>query len=63
VLNRIFLAVSAVMLWLRRRSRDDSHGGQDHGGSAPLTDMILRTLAGVAIVWRIGGPAVQRGTT
>jgi len=59
VLNLVFLAVSAGMVWLWRRGRDESHGGQDHGGSASLTDKILRSLAGVAIVWLIGGLAVQ----
>ena len=51
--------MSAVMIWLWLRGRNGDHGDHDHGGSASLTDKILRTLAGVAIVWLIGGLVVQ----
>ena len=55
VLNLFFLAMSAMMVWLRRRGRDGDHNGHDHGGSASLTDKVLRTLAGTAILWLAAG--------
>jgi len=55
VLNLIFLAMSAVMVWLRRRGRKGDHDEHDHGGSASLTDKVLRALSGVAIFWLVSG--------
>ena len=58
VLNLVFLAMSAVMIWLWHRGR----GGGDHNhgddGSASLTEIMLRTLSGVAIAWLAGGLVV-----
>ena len=41
VLNLVFLAMSAMMVWLWHRGRDGAHGDHDHGGSASLTDKEL----------------------
>jgi uncharacterized membrane protein YraQ (UPF0718 family) len=60
VLNLVFLVMSAVMIWLWRRGRDSAHGDHDHGGSSSLTDQILRTLNGLAIVWLAGGLVFPR---
>jgi hypothetical protein len=59
VLNLVFLAMSAAMIWLWHRGRDS--GGHDHGdddGSASLTEIMLRVLSGLAIVWLAGGVVV-----
>ena len=55
VLNLVFLAMSAMMVWLWHRSRDDAHGGHDHGDSASLADKVLRMVTGAAIVWLVAG--------
>jgi len=54
----VFLAMSAMMVWLWHRGRDGAHGGHDHGGSASLTDKVLHTLAGAAILWLAAGLVV-----
>jgi hypothetical protein len=58
VLNLVFMAMSAVMIWLWHRGR----GGGDHNhgddGSTSLTEIVLRTLSGVAIAWLAGGLVV-----
>lgn len=58
VLNLVFLVMSAMMVWLWRRGRNRDHGGHDHGGSASLTDKVLRTLTGAAILWIAAGLVV-----
>jgi hypothetical protein len=60
MLNLVFLAMSAVMIWLWYRSRDGDNGDHDHGddGSASLTEIALRALSGLAIVWLAGGLVV-----
>jgi len=55
VLNLVFLAMSAIMLWLRHRGRDGAHGDHDHGGSTSLSDKVLRMVTGAAIVWLVAG--------
>jgi uncharacterized membrane protein YraQ (UPF0718 family) len=58
MLNLAFLSMSAVMIWLWHRGRggDDHNHGDD--GSASLTEIVLRTLSGVAIAWLAGGLVV-----
>jgi hypothetical protein len=55
LLNLVFLAMSAVMIWLWHRGR----GGGDHNhgddGSASVTEIMLRTLSGMAVAWLAGG--------
>jgi uncharacterized membrane protein YraQ (UPF0718 family) len=58
VLNLLFLAMSAVMIWLWWRARKSDHGGHNHGGSASLTDKVLRVLSGLAILWLASGLVV-----
>jgi hypothetical protein len=54
-LNLVFLVMSAMMVWFWRRGLDRDHSGHDHGGSASLTDKVLRILSGLAIVWLAAG--------
>jgi hypothetical protein len=59
VLNLVFLAMSAAMVWLWHRGRGGD-GGHDHGDddSVSLTEIVLRTLSGLAIAWLAGGLVV-----
>ncbi|MGD9286655.1 MAG: permease [Desulfobacterales bacterium] len=58
VLNLVFLAMSAMMVWLWHRGCDGAHGDHDHGGSASLTDKVLGTLSRLAIFWLAAGLVV-----
>jgi hypothetical protein len=58
VLNLIFLAMSAMLVWLWHRGRDGNHSDHDHGDSVSLTDKVLRTLTGAAILWLVAGLVV-----
>lgn len=58
VLNMIFLAMSAVMVWLWRWGRKGDHGEHGHGGSVSLPDKVLRALSALSIVWLAGGLTV-----
>ncbi|WP_341937981.1 permease [Marinimicrobium sp. C2-29] len=61
VLNLVFAAVTAALLWLwRRAQKAHAHGGHGHhhhhhhGGSS-LTDRVLQVLATIAALWLAGG--------
>jgi uncharacterized membrane protein YraQ (UPF0718 family) len=65
ILNILFLAATAVLLWFyyRARTQPSDHGDHhdhdhDHGG-ASLTDKVLRVLVVIALVWLTGGLAVS----
>lgn len=62
VLNIVFLAITAVLLWFWRQGQKQpaghhEHHDHDHGG-ASLTDKVLRVLVVMALVWLIGGVTV-----
>jgi hypothetical protein len=59
-LNLVFLAMSAMMVWLRRRGRNGGRGGHDHGGSTSLTDKVMHALSGAAILWLVAGLVAPR---
>lgn len=57
VLNLLFLAASAALLWLSRQGEVGGHG-HEHGG-ASLSDKVLRGLALAAVLWLAGGLLVR----
>lgn len=61
VLNIVFLAATAVLLWFWRQAQHahdhGHHHDHDHGG-ASMTDKVLRVLVVIALVWLIGGITV-----
>lgn len=61
VLNLVFLAVSAALVWLWRRQRGGGgHEHHDHGGGdSSLSDKILNAAAALAALWLAGGAAVK----
>lgn len=60
VLNLVFLALSAVLVYLWRRQHAEHAGSHDHEESdVSLADWILRGLSAAAIVWLVGGLLVR----
>ncbi|SDN94906.1 permease [Vreelandella arcis] len=62
VLNIVFLAMTAVLVWFWRQSKKQhahhhAHHDHDHGG-ASRTDKVLRVLVVIALVWLIGGVTI-----
>ena len=62
VLNIIFLVITVVLIGLwkqgqKQHSDHREHHHHDHGG-ASVTDMILRGLVVIALVWLAGGVAI-----
>ncbi len=58
VLNLIFLAITAVLIWFwwqARQAHGHEHDHHDHGGGAGLGTIVLRTLCAVALIWLAGG--------
>lgn len=62
ILNILFLAITAVLLWFWRQGQKQGdghrHHDHDHGG-ASLTDKVLRVLVVIALLWLVGGLAVS----
>ncbi len=59
LLNIVFLAMTAALLWFwrqgqKQKAHDHEHHDHDHG-SASLTDKVLRVLVVVALIWLAGG--------
>ncbi|MDX1692478.1 MAG: permease [Ketobacteraceae bacterium] len=64
VLNIVFLIVTAALVFLRWRARQEDQGhchhhDHDHGGPS-LTDRVLNVLVTISLVWLAGGLAAPQ---